>query len=49
MTPALAPILDALDAEAPDAVARGRVALGRALGWLDRTEWPESSSIICRA
>jgi hypothetical protein len=43
MTPALAPVLDALEAEAPDAVARGRVALGRALGWLDRTEWPEAA------
>lgn len=43
MTPALAPMLDALEAEAPNAVARGRVALGRALGWLDRTEWPEAA------
>ena len=43
MTPALAPILDALEAEAPAAVARGRVALGRALGWLDRTSWPEAA------
>jgi hypothetical protein len=43
MTPALASVLDALEADAPDAVARGRVALGRALGWLDRTEWPEAA------
>ncbi|HOZ34958.1 MAG TPA: hypothetical protein PLM52_18960 [Tabrizicola sp.] len=43
MTPALARLLDALEAEAPDAVARGRVALGRALGWLDRTDWPEAA------
>ena len=43
MTPALKPLLDALEAEAPAAVARGRVALGRALGWLDRTTWPEAA------
>lgn len=43
MTPALEPVLDALEAEAPAAVARGRVALGRALAWLDRTSWPEAA------
>lgn len=43
MTPALARILDALQAEAPAALARGRVALGRALGWLGRTTWPEAA------
>jgi hypothetical protein len=40
---ALDAVLDRLAVEAPDAVARGRVALGRALGWMDRTAWPEAS------
>jgi hypothetical protein len=43
VTPALDRVLEALAAEAPDAVARGRKALGRALGWLDRTTWPEAA------
>lgn len=40
---ALDAVLDRLAGEAPEAVARGRVALGRALGWMDRTAWPEAS------
>ena len=40
---ALEAVLDRLALEAPDAVARGRVALGRALGWMERTTWPEVS------
>ncbi len=36
-------VLDRLAGEAPDDVARGRVALGRALGWMERTSWPEVS------
>jgi hypothetical protein len=41
MTPALDRILDDLAVEAPEAVARGRRALARALGWLGQTRWPE--------
>lgn len=41
MTPVLATLLDALETEAPEAVSRGRVALARALGWLEQTRWRE--------
>lgn len=43
MTPstALAHVLDAVAAEAPEAVARGRAALARALAWTATTAWPE--------
>lgn len=40
---ALARVLDAVEAEAPEPVARGRLALGRALGWMGRTSWPEAA------
>lgn len=40
---ALDVVLDRLADEAPEVVARGRVALGRALGWMDSTAWPEAS------
>ena len=40
---ALEAVLDRLAVEAPDAVTRGRVALGRALGWMEQTSWPEVS------
>ena len=33
--------LAALEREAPEPVARGRRALERALGWTERTRWPE--------
>jgi len=38
---ALAAVLDALAAEAPAAVARGRAALGRVLAWTTTTAWDE--------
>lgn len=40
---ALARVLDAVEEESPVAVARGRAALGRALGWMRRTSWPEAA------
>lgn len=43
MTPgrALERVLDSVAAEAPEAVTRGRAALGEALGWTATTAWPE--------
>ncbi|MGV8989558.1 MAG: hypothetical protein ACOH2H_25395 [Cypionkella sp.] len=38
---ALERVLDAIADEAPAAVARGRLALDRALGWTRRTSWPD--------
>ena len=41
MMPALDAVLDRLEPEAPEAVARGRLALRRALAWTNDTAWPE--------
>ena len=41
--PRLEALLDALADEAPEPVARGRLALGRALGWTGHTTWPDAA------